>query len=181
MNKRFAEKSCYGQEPDLVIFSKKKMGNKVIKLTSRIHKYGFRETVSFIISKLRYWITRKVKCTPTDAIIEKKYTPRFEETLNLQPGEMVEVRSLEEIMSTLDDAGQHKGLRWMPSQQKYCGKQLKVYKRLETMILESTREIRKAKNTVLLEGAICDGEDWYGCDRSCFFFWREVWLKRIEN
>ncbi|MHC4962667.1 MAG: hypothetical protein ACYTGA_11180 [Planctomycetota bacterium] len=69
----------------------------------------------------------------------------------------------------------------MPAQQKYCGKRLKVFKRLETMILESTREIRKAKNTVLLEGALCDGEDWYGCDRSCFFFWREAWLKRVDD
>jgi hypothetical protein len=36
------------------------------------------------------------------------------------------------------------------------------------------------KNTVLLDGAICDG--WGGkCDRSCFFFWREAWLRRVES
>ncbi len=27
---------------------------------------------------------------------------------------------------------------------------------------------------------ICDG-DGVGCDRSCFFFWRETWLKKVDG
>jgi hypothetical protein len=181
MYKRYAEKSCCGQERDLVFASKKRMGNKVIKLIFRVQKDGFKETVNFIISKLWFFVSRKAKRPGMNAVIEGKCAPTFDEVLNLQPGEMVEVRSLEEILPTLDGTGRYKGLRWMSSQQKYCGERVKVYKRLETMILESTREIRKAKNTVLLEGALCNGEDWYGCDRSCFFFWREAWLKRVED
>jgi hypothetical protein len=33
--------------------------------------------------------------------------------------------------------------------------------------------------TVLLDGVMCDGTEHGGCDRSCFLFWREEWLKRV--
>jgi hypothetical protein len=60
----------------------------------------------------------------------------------------------------------------------YCGKRYRVFKRLETILLESNGQLRKMKNTVLLEGVTCDGSEFYGCDRSCFHYWREVWLRR---
>jgi hypothetical protein len=101
------------------------------------------------------------------------------ESLNLQPGEWVEVKSEAEILATLDEKGNYKGLHWMCNMRKFCGKKYRVYKRLERMLLESSGEYRQVKNTVLLEGVICDGEEWFGCDRSCYHFWREIWLRRI--
>jgi len=63
---------------------------------------------------------------------------------------------------------------------KYCGKRFRVYKRLEKIILETTGELRTVRTpTVLLEEVFCDGEAHGGCDRSCFCFWREAWLKRV--
>jgi len=100
--------------------------------------------------------------------------------LNLQPNELVEVLSEDEIRSTLDSNGKLKGLVFMPEMKKYCGKRFKVYKRLEKILLETTGEMRNIKNTVLLEGAICDGSAHFGCDRSCFCFWRESWLRRLQ-
>ena len=97
--------------------------------------------------------------------------------LDLQKGEWVEVRSAEEIRQTLDGSGRSRGLGFMPGMLSYCGKRLRVYKRAETIVLEGTGETRRLKNTVLLDGAICDGEG-FACDRSCFYFWRETWLKR---
>jgi hypothetical protein len=102
------------------------------------------------------------------------------ETLDLQPGEWVEVKSEAEILATLDEKGNNKGLHWMRNMRDFCGKKFRVYKRLERILIESTGECRKMKNTVLLEGVTCDGEEWYGCDRSCYHFWREVWLKRVS-
>jgi hypothetical protein len=67
----------------------------------------------------------------------------------------------------------------MPNMDRFCGKRFRVLKRMERMLLESTGEIRKIKNTVLLEGAMC--EDLFGCDRSCLHFWREAWLKRVDG
>jgi hypothetical protein len=103
----------------------------------------------------------------------------IEESLKLQPGETVEVRPREEILATLDEHGYNRGLLLMPEMLEFCGQRFKVYKRVERMVLEHTGEFRRMKNTVLLDGVLCDG--WGGaCDRSCFFFWREAWLKRVE-
>jgi hypothetical protein len=103
------------------------------------------------------------------------------ETLNLQPGDWVEVRSVKEIFATLDAQGKLKGLRFTPEMEKFCGKQFKVYKLLGKIILEATGELRKIKTpTVLLEGSFCDGSAHANCDRSCFNFWREQWLKRVS-
>jgi hypothetical protein len=33
----------------------------------------------------------------------------------------------------------------------------------------------------ILDGVICNGtEDFGPCDRSCFFFWREEWLEKVD-
>jgi len=100
--------------------------------------------------------------------------------LNFQPGETVRVRSEEEIAETLDENGKNGGLWFMPEMRRYFGQQFKVYKRVEKIIMETTGEYRRMKNTVLLEGVICDGSEHHGCDRSCFHYWREVWLERVE-
>jgi len=103
------------------------------------------------------------------------------QTLNLQPGEWVEVRSVKEIFATLDKRGKLKGLRFTPEMVKFCGRRFKVYRRLGKIILEATGELRRIRTpTVLLEGVLCDGEAHGGCERSCFCFWREAWLKRAS-
>jgi len=104
------------------------------------------------------------------------------ESLNLRPGDWVEVRSVEEIFSTLDSREKLRGLRFTPEMQKFCGRRFKVYKRLERIILEATGELRTIRSpTFILEGVFCDGSAHGGCDRSCFCFWREEWLKKVES
>jgi len=103
------------------------------------------------------------------------------EKLDLKPGEWVEVRSEKEIFNTLDPQGKLRGLRFTPEMAKFCGKRFRVYKRLDKILLEATGELRRIKTpTVTLEGVFCDGSFHGGCDRSCFCFWREEWLKRAE-
>jgi len=103
------------------------------------------------------------------------------EVLNLQPGELVEVKSIEEILGTLDRKRHQKGLLWMTGMRKFCRKRYKVKKRVERIILEANGELRKMKNTVILENVTCDGKLFGNCDRSCFHFWREVWLRRVTG
>ena len=106
-------------------------------------------------------------------------TPK--ESLGLTPGEWVEVKSAKEIFATLDQHGKLRGLAFNREMAKFCGKRFRVYKRLEKMILESTGELRKIRTpTVVLEGVFCDGEAHDKCDRSCFCFWREAWLRRVN-
>lgn len=103
------------------------------------------------------------------------------EVLGLRPGELVEVRPVEEIMATLDADRRQRGLLWMTGMRKHCGRRYRVLKRVETIVLETNGELRTMHNTVLLEGAMCDGSEFGGCDRSCFHFWREAWLRRVEG
>ena len=103
------------------------------------------------------------------------------DALGLQPGEFVEVKSEEEIRRTLDATGKHRGLGFMPEMWEYCGQRGRVFKRVEKVCLENApRTVRAMKNTVILEGAVCKGSG-IGCDRACFYFWRECWLRRVPS
>jgi hypothetical protein len=113
---------------------------------------------------------------------KRRINMREAKTPNLTVGEWVEVRSAKEIFETLDAHGKLRGLAFNREMVKFCGKRFRVYKRLERIILESTGELRKVRTpTVMLEGVFCDGSAHAGCDRSCFCFWREAWLKRVPT
>jgi hypothetical protein len=103
------------------------------------------------------------------------------EVLGLQPGDLVEVKSADEISQTLDGTGKNRGLGFMPEMWDYCGQRGRVFKRVEKVCLENApRTVRAMKNTVILEGAVCKGSG-IGCDRACFYFWREIWLRRVPS
>jgi len=121
------------------------------------------------------------KPLPEKPVQPQKSTDK-EEALDLQQGEWVEVRSLEEINATLDAYRKSKGLEWMDEMAQFCGKRLRVFKRVKTLKLEPDGQVRKLRSpTVFLEGAYCDGKGHFGCDRACFLFWRESWLKRVPD
>jgi hypothetical protein len=51
------------------------------------------------------------------------------------------------------------------------------------MINDKTRRLMDIKNTVILEGVVCDGCHSLRarCPRGSFLLWHEIWLKRVEN
>ncbi|MEK6279125.1 MAG: hypothetical protein AABN95_02115 [Acidobacteriota bacterium] len=102
-----------------------------------------------------------------------------EQSLNLRPGELVRVKSLSQIKKTLDSEGKHQHLLFAPTMMTFCGQVLRVQDRVENIILEGTPRQRKIKDTVLLEGATCDGICHRLCPRQSFLFWRECWLERV--
>jgi hypothetical protein len=102
--------------------------------------------------------------------------------LNLEPGELVEVRSEKEILGTLDRNDRLGGLRFTREMSKYCGEKFGVYRRVKKIMMEDSGEMRTITSpTVLLEGVICDGSAHGDCDRACFCYWREEWLKRAAS
>lgn len=104
--------------------------------------------------------------------------PRLDQ--DIQPGDIVKVRSEQEIRNTLDKRMKCKGLRFMPEMTKYCGQQFKVLKRVKKVMIESTGESRDIKSRIyLLEGAYCNGEFHQQCDRSCLLFWRDDWFEKV--
>ncbi len=107
--------------------------------------------------------------------------PRQDEPINLQPGEWVQVKTVDEIRETLDKNGMNRGLKFTLDMVPYCGEKYRVLRRLETMIHEPTRKLIHLKDTVILEDSICKGciDIKGGCPRENYNFWRESWLRRI--
>lgn len=106
--------------------------------------------------------------------------PAASSSLNLQPGDLVRVKSLSQIKQTLDRSGKHQHLFFAPTMTQFCGRVLRVRNRLDNIILEGTRQQRKLKDTVVLEEATCDGICHRMCPRQSFLFWRECWLEKVE-
>jgi hypothetical protein len=105
-------------------------------------------------------------------------------TLNLRPGDFVEVKSPGEILQTLDADGTLDRLPFMPEMVEFCGRRFRVSKRVvKTCYYGATSGMRKfpAEDVVLLEGLRCSGVAHDGCQKSCTIFWREAWLRRVES
>ncbi len=101
---------------------------------------------------------------------------------NLNPGNWVRVRSEEEIRSNLNTWNQLKGCSFMEEMWPYCGTKQQVFKRVEKFLDERDYLMKRCKGIVLLEGVICEGTKDFGtCDRSCYYFWREEWLERLDE
>jgi len=168
---------CHGVCEDLLSCSGGTLAPTAVhKLLWHLKNKGLLRTFRVVTSRLLALV--HLNTAAPQSGVQTAVVPASEEVLNLQPGEWVEVRSEEEIHRMLDRHGRYKGLLWMANMDRFCGKRYRVHKRVEKMMLESNGEIRRLKHTVLLEGAMC--ENLYGCDRSCFHFWREAWLKRVD-
>jgi hypothetical protein len=103
-------------------------------------------------------------------------------SLRLRAGEWIEVRSLEEILSTLDESAALDGLPFMPEMVQYCGKRFRVHKSAhKTCDTIEHYVIRRMQDAVHLEGLRCDGEGHAGCQAGCLLFWKEAWLKRCDG
>jgi hypothetical protein len=101
-------------------------------------------------------------------------------------GDRVVVRTREEILSTLDADGTLQGLPFMPEMLEWCGKTVRVERRVEKTCVDVASPIYPmrrfaANDVVVLEGLRCDGRAHDGCKRSCKIFWREDWLRRLDS
>jgi hypothetical protein len=99
--------------------------------------------------------------------------------LNLQPGDLVEIKSPKEIAATLDPDGKNRGLLFCQEMLRFCGQRARVISRVDRMILEETGRMWKTSNTVLLEGVVCDGRSHRGCTRTSYYLCKEAWLRRV--
>jgi hypothetical protein len=103
-------------------------------------------------------------------------------TLDLQPGELVRVKSKEEIVATLDTKNRNRGMSFDSEMLKYCGRQFRVLRRVNRIINEATGEMMVLKNPcIILEGVICTSDYHRLCPRGIYPYWREIWLERVEE
>jgi hypothetical protein len=102
--------------------------------------------------------------------------------LNFRAGDIVEVRGEREILATLDEQGRIDGMPFMPEMLEYCGKRFRVYKRADKTCDTITKTgSRRLYNTVHLDGGRCNGLAHGGCQALCQLFWKEAWLRRVDD
>ena len=107
--------------------------------------------------------------------------------LGLQPGERVRVRAAARIRQTLDAEERCAGLAYMPAvMDRYCGGVYRVRKRINRFFDERQRRMLALRDVVILDGVFCEPppaipEAWGGCHRTCFLFWKESWLQRVDD
>jgi hypothetical protein len=111
--------------------------------------------------------------------------PTPDERLNLQVGDMVEIRSKADIEQTVNRRNRNRGLAIDEEMTTYCGGRYRVTTRVDRIINEQTGEMMEFKNPcIVLDGVFCKGE--YSakrimCPRRITAYWREIWLKRVDS
>lgn len=104
-----------------------------------------------------------------------------QDSLDLQPGDWVDVKTLEEIRETLDAHGKNRGLHFSSDMIPYCGRRLQVRARFDNFIIEGVGKMRSIRNTVTLEGSVCDSAIYSlaGCPRAHILYWRDIWVRKV--
>ena len=109
--------------------------------------------------------------------------PTPAQTLNLQAGELVRVKSHDEILKTLNPANRNRGMFWDAEEVPYCGGTYRVLRRVDKIINEKTGKMLHMKTPcVILDGVICQSrfsDHRMFCPRSIYSYWREIWLERV--
>ncbi len=104
------------------------------------------------------------------------------EILNIQPGEVVRVKSKEEIIATLDKNNRNRGLFFDCEMLPYCGGLYRVLRRVNHIIDEKTGKMMDMKYPcIVLEGVICKSDYHRLCPKAIFSYWRENWLERVVD
>jgi hypothetical protein len=103
--------------------------------------------------------------------------------LNLQPGELVRVKSHEEILRTITEENKNRGMSWDAEMVPYCGGTYRVLTRVSQIVDERTGKMQTMKTPcIILDGVVCQAK-YSGCrmfcPRSIYPYWREIWLERV--
>lgn len=99
----------------------------------------------------------------------------------LRPGDLVRIRSREEIEATLDDKDRVRGLRFSAEMLPHCGKQARVLASLDRIIDERSGRMIKLRDCYILEGIWCEGTYRLMCRRKIYAYWRATWLERVSD
>ncbi|MEO0248205.1 MAG: hypothetical protein ABIN58_01430, partial [candidate division WOR-3 bacterium] len=78
--------------------------------------------------------------------------PGTEKQVPLRAGDLVRVRSRQEIEATLNHWRQLKGCTFMPEMAEYCGTTQRVLKPMQRFVDERDLRVKKSNGIVLLEG-----------------------------
>ncbi len=101
--------------------------------------------------------------------------------MSFKAGDWVVVRSREEILATLDPAGERDKMPFMPEMLKFCGTKLRI-----SAVAHKTCDVacktggRRLDDAVHLDNIRCDGSAHDGCEAGCLLFWKKQWLEPAD-
>ena len=104
--------------------------------------------------------------------------------LDLQPGELVKIKSHGEILDTVNLNWMNRGMGFHPELVPFCGKTFPVKYRVRKIINEKTGHLIELKNPcIVLDGLHCGGyfTKPLFCTRDSYPWWREIWLERTKD
>ena len=97
-----------------------------------------------------------------------------------RPGDLVEIRSLSEIRSTLDADSALDGLPFMSEMSAYCGHTFRVHRCVDKIYdMRHKTGMRRLSDTLSLAAVRCDGASHDGCQAGCQLLWKNAWLRRL--
>jgi hypothetical protein len=101
---------------------------------------------------------------------------------DLQPGDIVRIKSRAEIEPTLNADLLNRGMGFDAEMARFCGRTARVARRVDHIIDEHTgRMLHMRSPCIVLEGIICEGAFNSSCPRSITPYWREIWLEKVDT
>jgi hypothetical protein len=105
-----------------------------------------------------------------------------QQQLHLAPGELVRVKSYEEILATLNKDNRNRGLWFDAEMMKYCGGVYRVLSRVEKIINPKNGSMLTLQNDcIVLEGVTVRGDYYRFYAQNEYPMWREIWLERVPG
>jgi hypothetical protein len=112
-------------------------------------------------------------------------TPDPESVGLLEPGDLVRVRSYDEILDTLNGHNKNRGMFFDAELVPYCGNTFRVKSKVLHFLDEQTgRMVHLKRPAYILDDVFCRSsysECRLGCPRSIYSWWREIWLEKVES
>ena len=144
---------------------------------------GLGRPMRWVYNKLRFVWRGSLFPRSIGTIPDGQPTPTV--SLDLQPGELVRVKPLEQILQTVSISLKNRGMSWDAELVPYCGGTYRVLKRVTRIIDEKTGEMQEMKNPcIILDSVTCQAR-YSGCRMFCpraiYSYWREIWLERVPE
>jgi hypothetical protein len=114
---------------------------------------------------------------PTD----RKTSPKAV-LLDVQPGEIVRVKTKQEIEQTLNSVSKNRGLWFDREMHRFCGGEFRVAAVVRNAVDEASGKMLTFNNScIVLDGVSATGEYLGLCPQNELIYWREAWLERLAS
>lgn len=101
--------------------------------------------------------------------------------VEFQPGDLVEIRSKQEILATLGPDQRNGNMHFDEEMLPYCGRRARVVGKVTRILDETSGKMIKLSDCYVLEDVICLGLYKRFCQRAITPYWRSAWLRKVDD